>query len=228
MKKGKLITIEGIDGVGKNTQATLLKDYIIKQKGACGFFSFPRYETETGKQVGAYLRGELGELTLMERADLYAKDRLAAREEMLSYLDSGIDVVCDRYVVSNIIYFRALAMNEGMSDKDVEEIIDRIQLKEFKVNRMPAIDALIILTLPLAMSTELVLSKKTRNYTADKQDLHEKQVNLQLLANQGYNLTNFAMHVVVCNKDDKILSIDQIHDLVVKKYIQLTESEAVK
>lgn len=218
MEKGKLIVIEGIDGVGKNTQAQLLRDYIIKEKGQCGFFSFPRYETETGKKVGAYLRGELGELTLMERARLYADDRKAARQEINDYLDNGIDVVCDRYVVSNLIYFRALAINEGMSEKDVSEVIDRIQLTEFKINMLPAIDIMVILTLPIEMSTELVLSKRTRDYTSDKQDLHEKQERIQILANEGYNLANFSQHIVTCNKGNVILTIDEIHDLVVVKY----------
>lgn len=218
MEKGRLIAIEGIDGVGKNTQAQLLRDLIMNEKGACGFFSFPRYETETGKKVAAYLRGELGELSLMERAQLYADDRKAAREEIKEYLNNGIDVVCDRYVLSNIVFFRALAINEGIADKDVSEILDRIQLTEFKINMMPAIDALIVLTLPIEMSTRLVLSKRTRNYTPDKQDLHEKQERIQLLAYEGYNLDNFATHRVVCNKDDTILTIDEIHHLVVDKY----------
>lgn len=218
MQKGRLIAIEGIDGVGKNTQAQLLRDYIVSKKGACGFFSFPRYETETGKKVAAYLRGELGELSIMERAALYANDRKAARGEINEYLDNGIDVVCDRYVLSNIIFFRAVAINEGIADKDVSEILDRIQLTEFKINMMPAIDALIVLTLPIEMSTKLVLSKRTRDYTPDKQDLHEKQERIQLLAYEGYNLNNFAMNRVVCNKNDVILTIDEIHNLVVEKY----------
>ncbi len=220
MTKGKLIAIEGIDGVGKNTQAQLLRDYIVKQKGNCGFFSFPRYESETGKQIAAYLRGEMSDLTIMERADLYSKDRLAARDEILEYLESGIDVVCDRYVVSNLIYFRAISLNEGIAEKDVGEIIDRIQLKEFKINRMPAIDAMIILTLPIEMSTELVMRKNVRDYTPDKQDLHEKQTRIQLLANEGYNLANFKNHVIVCNRGKTILTIDEIHELVIEKYKQ--------
>lgn len=218
MKKGSLIAIEGIDGVGKNTQAQLLRDHITNIKGECGFFSFPRYDTETGKKVGSYLRGELGELSLMERAALYANDRKAARSEILSYLNRGVDVVCDRYVLSNIIFFRAIAINEGMSTEDVNEIVDRLQLNEFKINMMPAIDNLIVLTLPIEMSTQLVLSKRPRDYTAQKQDLHERQERIQLLAYEGYNLDNFAMHRVVCNKGDTILTIDEIHELVKQKY----------
>jgi hypothetical protein len=104
-----------------------------------------------------------------------------------------------------------------MSEKDVSEIIDRIQLTEFKINMMPAIDIMIILTLPIEMSTEMVLSKRTRDYTSDKQDLHERQERIQILANEGYNLANFSQHIVTCNIYKVILTIDEIHELFIAK-----------
>lgn len=216
--KGRLIAIEGVDGVGKNTQSQLLRDYIVREKGECGFFSFPRYETETGKKVGAYLRGELGELSLIERARLYTNDRFAAREEMNSFLDRGVDVVCDRYVYSNAAYFTAIAKNEGMSNADVKEIEYKILSFEFNIKKLPAIDLLVILTLPVEISRELVLSKKPREYTTAKQDIHEKDINIQLLAAEYYN--KYSSALLLCNDGDKVKTIEEIHNMVISKYTE--------
>lgn len=216
MQRGKLVVIEGIDGVGKNTQALLLRDYIQRTKGECGFFSFPRYETESGKRVGAYLRGEMGELSILERAMLYAIDRRDAKAEMLSFLDRGVDVVCDRYVYSNAAFFTAIAKTQGMSDKDVQEIEERILTLEFEVNQLPLIDALIVLSLPEELSKQLVLNKRPREYTTDKQDLHEKQENIQIYANKYYH-DAYPANIVFCNDGDSVRPIEQIHQLVISK-----------
>lgn len=211
MRYGNLIAIEGIDGVGKNTQAKLLHEYIKKQKGDCGFFSFPRYDTPTGKEIAKYLRGEMPNITLIEKTILYANDRLAARQEILEYLESGIDVVCDRYILSNCAY-------SGCQD-DTGKIRDNILYREYYINKMPVAN-LIILSLPLELSMKLILKKDTRQYTTEALDLHERDSELQCCVNSYYNSDDFKDNIIYCNKGDEILPIDEIHNKVVEMYKQ--------
>ena len=63
---GKLIAIEGLDGAGKATQSKLLVEWMNREYGETKLYSFPRYETSTGVEIGRYLRGELGHLNLLQ------------------------------------------------------------------------------------------------------------------------------------------------------------------
>lgn len=215
--RGKLIVIEGIDGVGKNTQSKMLQDYIIGKKEKCELFSFPRYDTPTGKKIAYYLNNGGSNLTLIERSDLYSEDRLAARDEILKALDDGVDVVCDRYVHSNIAYFTAIEKIEAPDEPPVMEEI--IKFKEFEQNKLPQIDVLIILSLPTNLSKQLVANKAKRSYTEQSFDVHEKDIRIQNLANAYYNSSQFESNIILCNTDDsQIMSPMDIHNIVVSKY----------
>ena len=183
MNQGKLIVIEGIDGVGKNTQAKLLAANI-----ACvapvRLFSFPQYDTPTGKEVAAYLNGEKGELSRFEISKLYAEDRAAALDEILNCLESGVHVVCDRYVLSNIAFQSSWYLSRSdAGDKELqlaESIIDQIYMLEYGENEMPKPDLTLCLILPVEVTTERVLGKAKRDYTEAAQDLHEADMKLQM------------------------------------------------
>ena len=55
---GKLILIEGTDCSGKETQSKLLKNKIEKDNKTCVYFSFPNYDSPTGKIVGGPYLGK--------------------------------------------------------------------------------------------------------------------------------------------------------------------------
>lgn len=209
MEKGRLIAIEGIDGVGKNTQAKLLHEHIIKTKGECGFFSFPRYDTPTGKLVGDYLKSGRNDLDLRGRAKLYADDRLAAKDEILSYLDRGVDVVCDRYITSNIVYFEQFAR---MGAPELVGVISKeIEHNEFIINGIPRIDQLITLTASLDHFNAMMESKAKREYTDAKLDQHEANYELIRGCHELYGKYGLENGVVInCDKDKNLLSIDSI------------------
>ena len=98
--KGKLIVIDGADGVGKATQVGLLVDRLGVEGFEVGSRDFPRYETLYGKMVRAYLDGEFGDPTKIP-AKLacapYALDRAAARDSLLEMLYTLDAVVVNRY-----------------------------------------------------------------------------------------------------------------------------------
>lgn len=213
MQKGRLIAIEGIDGVGKNTQAKLLHEHIIKVKGECGFFSFPRYDTPTGKLVGEYLKSGRNDLDLHGRAKLYADDRLAAKDEILSYLDRGIDVVCDRYITSNIVYFEQFAR---MGAPELVGVIGKeIEHNEFVINGIPKIDQLITLTASLDHFNTMMVSKAKREYTDAKLDQHEANYELIRGCHELYGKYGYDNGIVIqCDSNNDLLDINNISKVV--------------
>lgn len=224
---GKLITIEGIDGVGKNTQAVMLRDYLAKEYGDCGLFSFPRYDTPTGKLVRAYLNGELGELNILQRLKLYADDRLAAREEILDYLFRGYDVICDRYVDSNLAFFKTFAQMESDAQRNYDTCVSSyITRLEYEINQMPKANATFVLRMNVEDSHKLMQNR----YSGDesKKDGHERNIELLTRTSDYYRSIRLGYNT---NKDTKdtcyypiecgdlnggIRSIDSIHQEILK------------
>ena len=98
---GRLIVLEGIDSVGKKTQAQELKKFLVDNKGLeVKLTHFPQYDTDFGALVGKYLRGEFGKLDEIPPEIpclLYALDRYQVRNQMLQDLLGGVYYIADRY-----------------------------------------------------------------------------------------------------------------------------------
>lgn len=97
MSTGKLIVLEGIDGSGITTQAKLLADKLP------GFYT---KEPTTGK-VGTLIRQALTkEIVLNDNtlALLFAADRVEHGLQIQPYLDEGAHVICDRNLLSSLVY----------------------------------------------------------------------------------------------------------------------------
>ena len=98
----KLITFEGIEGVGKSTQINLVLDW-LKTKG---------FSTKLLREPGSTIFGEkIRELLLSKDSDISAHTELllmfAARSEMIKehLIDSREDfILCDRYFHASIAY----------------------------------------------------------------------------------------------------------------------------
>lgn len=169
---GKLINIEGIDGSGKGTQAVRLTRELQKTGIKTKLYSFPCYdETFFGKEIGAFLRGEFGSIDEVHpklASVLYASDRLEKKSDIINDLEKGYYVICDRYVESNMAH-----QASKMPEIEREKFVDWLSELEYIVNGMPKPDITIFLDVPLSVSKELVLKKKARSYTEEKEDIHE-------------------------------------------------------
>lgn len=103
IKKGVFIVIEGLDGSGKTTQATLLANRLSKNH-----IVHCTAEPSQGK-IGAFIRRdclyEKTRLPTEAEALLFAADRIEhMHNELLPALSEGKLVVCDRYVYSSLAY----------------------------------------------------------------------------------------------------------------------------
>lgn len=104
--KGKFIVFEGTDGSGKSTQMKLLAAHLAS-KGIPVYSTHEPTDSPFGALLHACMNGriETGEHAI---AALFAADRLDHIENpvngILSKLDAGCTVLCDRYYLSSFAY----------------------------------------------------------------------------------------------------------------------------
>ena len=103
--KGRFISLEGIEGTGKSTQAKLLSDY-LKEKG----FDVVLTEEPGGTQIGLKIRElllsvEHKGMTAVTELLLYNASRSQhIREIILPAISRGAIVITDRFTDSTIAY----------------------------------------------------------------------------------------------------------------------------
>ncbi len=111
---GLFITFEGIDGVGKSTQADLLENYLVNL-GRSVVRAFEPGGTELGKSIRQLLLHS-GHVDARAEALLYAADRAHDVATVIRpALEEGQVVIGDRYLDSSVAYQgagRVLGANE--------------------------------------------------------------------------------------------------------------------
>ena len=145
--KGKFITFEGCEGVGKSRQIKLLEEY-LKDNGIKYYFTREPGGTAISEQIrSVILDGKNTEMTDECEALLYAAARAQLiRQEIEPRLQNGELVFCDRYVDSSLAY-------QGKARGLGYEFIKSINSYAFK-NAMPD------LTVFLDLSPENAFKRK--------------------------------------------------------------------
>ncbi|MBT8036992.1 MAG: dTMP kinase [Verrucomicrobiae bacterium] len=116
--QGKLIVIEGIDGTGKSTQASMLAEALRKD----GHEVVQSFEPTNGPW-GRKLRESAtsGRLTIKEELDYFLKDRRQHVEQLiLPTIQRGGTVVLDRYYFSSMAYQGARGIDPASIRKENE------------------------------------------------------------------------------------------------------------
>ena len=219
MSRGKLIVIEGTDCSGKETQSNLLMDKLKKDNIKIEKRSFPMYDSPTGYIIGADLLGKphMGECIFPEgttsvppkvAALYYAADRLYNIEKINEMLDKGINVILDRYVESNMGH-QAAKLTKKQDKLDMMNWLEKL---EYDLLELPKPDIVLFLYMPYQYTVEL------RNKRAEAADGAEKDVEHLKNAEATYSMMaeKFNYNVIHCVKDDKIRTIEDIHEDVYK------------
>lgn len=168
----RLIAIEGIDGSGKGTQAGRLCEHLQSAGATCTVLTFPSYDlTRFGRQIGAFLNGEFGELNQVHPvlvSLLFAGDRLESLPRLQAALATYDVVICDRYVASNLAHQAAKADGAGRA-----ELRQWVEFVEYELFHLPRADRVLWLDIPVEQAQQLITRKSRRAYTERTADLQE-------------------------------------------------------
>ena len=213
MCRGKLIAIEGTDCSGKETQTNLLIKRLREEGHQVQNFSFPNYNSPTGKIIGGpYLGKEyIGECYFEEgptKVDpkvaslYYAADRKYNIDKIIFLLDNGYNVILDRYIYSNMAH-------QGGKIKDKKnrvEMYDWLDNLEFGLMNLPKPDITLFLHMPYEVAKEL---KKNR---PESPDGHERDKNHLLMAEHSYLelAERYNFETIECSENGQPKSIDDI------------------
>jgi dTMP kinase len=226
-KKGKFIVIDGSDGSGKATQSEIL----IKKLQSLGHevvsFDFPQYDkTFFGQMVGQYLNGKFGDMSEIDPrliSLLYAGDRWQASAQIKGAILAGKIVVSNRYIQSNMAFSGARFENEA----ERLEFMKWLEKLEYETYSIPRADVVLYLHVPYEIGQKLVDKKAKRSYTDKKRDIHEKNSDYLKEVEKTYLWLSERYpewQKIECAKSEKILSIDQISDMVfdiIKKKLEI-------
>lgn len=111
-----LVSIEGIDGAGKNTLVNRLRTELDREFPV---LSFPRYADSIHAQLAQEaLYGRMGDMTdsAYAMATLFALDRHGVREQLAAAAAQPDILLLDRYVASNAAYSAARLGDDAVMD----------------------------------------------------------------------------------------------------------------
>lgn len=226
--KGKLIVIEGTDCSGKETQSNLLIAKLKEQGIRVEKFSFPNYNSPTGKIVGGPYLGKdyicdgwfpegAPEVDPKVASLYYAADRKYNIYKIIWLLDQGVNVLLDRYIFSNMAH-------QGGKILDPEkrrEMYKWLEKLEFELLELPKPDIAIFLHLPYEYSLEL------KSGRVESLDQLERDENNMRCAEQAYVeiAQIYRFKTIDCVYQNKIKTIDdishEVYDYVYQKIKKL-------
>ena len=212
---GKIIVIEGIEGSGKETQSKLLVESLNKKGIKAIEFSFPMYDTPTGKIFKNCVLSnnnffpEGYEALDPELVCLYtAADRKYNIKTIKKYLDLDYIVVINRYTSSNMA-------NQGSKYEEAEDrfyMYQWIDKLEYWLLKLPKPDYTILLNMPYKYNNQLSFDFSNNN----------KQEKVLLAYMELAGLYNW--DVIDCIIDNKEKTRDEIH----KEIMELLEKRGIK
>lgn len=190
------ITFEGIDGVGKSTQADLLQAW-LEERGHDIVRTLEPGGTELGQEIRHLLLHRKGDVAPRAEALLYAADRAHhVATKIRPALAAGKTVISDRYFDSSVAYQGAAR------DLDVD------QVREIS---LWAVDNLIPdLTILLDLDAATAMSRRNKTGSAPDR-LESERVEFFQRAREQYLLLASEPRFFVV---DAALEVDQIQQLI--------------
>jgi len=168
-RRGQLISISGIDGCGKATQAKLLAHFARSEGRGVRLISFPRYNDGfVAPIISRYLAGDAENVDPYLAYLPYALDRAEVREDLLRWLDGGYVVICDRYVPCNMAY-----QGSKLSGREQDKFFNWCECFEYDMLGLPTPSLQIYLYVDPEVAVANIASRN------EGEDSHER--NLQFL-----------------------------------------------
>ncbi len=225
---GLFLAIEGTDGAGKNTQATLLIKRLENEGYQVASFDFPRYDQPSSYFVRQYLNGEYGsgdDVGPYVASMFYALDRYEAAPQIREALEAGKIVVANRYAGSNMAH-QGTKFDNAEQRRGYFIWLDQI---EFEMLGIPRPSQSLVLRVPAETAQKLVDHKQVRSYTDKKRDLHEADLEHLRKSVEVYdNLCQLFpkdFKALDCARGGKILAKETIANLIWETVMPLLPSK---
>jgi dTMP kinase len=220
--RGKLIIVEGgSDSSGKATQAEKLFKILISEGYNVKKVEYPNYKSDSSALVKMYLNGSFGknpnDVSPYIASTFYAADRYASyKTEWESFYMNGGIILADRYTTSNMVH-QAAKLRNTEKDKYLEWLWDL----EFNIYKLPVPDCVLFLDMPPQYS-QMLMEKRANKITGEQEkDIHERDKNH--LIDSYINALDIAERYkwikINCVQDDRLRSIDEIHEDIYEKVI---------
>ena len=104
MSAGLFLSLDGLDGAGKSTQCRRLAEW-LRARGRSVVECTDPGGTELGAQLRSLLLSYRGQMSVACEALLFMASRAQLVAEVIRpALDAGDDVVCDRFLLANVVY----------------------------------------------------------------------------------------------------------------------------
>ena len=224
--RGKLIVVEGTDYSGKDTQTNLLMKKFNQLGMRVEKFSFPNYQSPTGKIIGGPYLGKsyIGDSWFVEGAPkvepkvaalYYAADRKYNIYKIMFLLENGVNVILDRYVYSNMAH-------QGGKIKDSNErhnLYNWLETLEFELLELPHADIKVFLHMPHEQA--VLLSQNSNEFL----DSHEQDESYLESAEEAYLelAEKYNFKTIECVKEGNIKTIEDIHEELMEYLIKECE-----
>lgn len=212
--QGKLIVIEGTDCSGKETQSTLLISKLREKGIQVEKFSFPNYDSATGKIIsGPYLGAGTDSFFIGGPVNVdpkvaalyYAADRKYNIHKITWLLEHGIHVILDRYVYSNMAH-QGCKIIEEQERNDMYEWLEKL---EFDLLELPRPDIALFLHMPTNKVEKLLSNREVLDGNEkDTEYLHKAEQAYMELADR------YKFIEIKCTSGDDIRTIEEINEEV--------------
>jgi len=218
---GKMIVIEGLDGSGKSTQISLLKDYLESKGCAYRQIKLPDYEDPSSTLVRMYLNGDFGknpsDVNAYAASVFYCADRYASfKQSWGDFYNNGGVVVSGRYTTSNAVH-----QTSKLPREDWEAFLSWLYDFEYTKIGIPKPDAVIFLDMPVEVSQKLLDRRYTEN--GGKKDIHENDIGYLESCRRAAKFTaDYSGWITVpCAEDGELRSIEEISDDILKEVLRV-------
>lgn len=208
--KGTLIVLEGIDGSGKETQASLLEKKLKEKGREVMHISFPDYESPSSALVKMYLNGDFGknpkDVNPYAASLFYAVDRFASyRMKWKDFYQKGGIIIADRYTTSNMVH----QMTKYEDKKARKDFLSWLEKTEYEELELPVPDLVILLDIPLGVSENLV---KERARQGGSMDIHEQHLDYLRKCHDAYQelVSLYGWKRIPCTEEGKLRTIEDI------------------
>lgn len=212
--RAKLIVVEGTDCSGKETQTKLLINRLNTEGISTTRMQFPMYDTPTGRILAGPVLGKpaygkcyfgegAGKINGKVASLYFAADRVYNIDKVTNLLDSGTNVVLDRYVDSNKVHQCSKIEDEDERNKQYKFIDDL----EYGFLGLPKADIKIMLYMPLEYREVLQKGRTEEADDVEKDMVYQRasiKACLEVAKRDGYLLIN-------CVEGGQIKTIDDIH-----------------